>query len=190
MNFLNPIDEEEDHDELLQSQGRQQRTPMAWGTSEHMTTSSTSYSINLGALPTLVFFGFLAYAVGTSHTDAVTDACGTSLWVYMLTRLLLLTVGSFFYICPIVLLNMCCNSMPVAALIIMIVSCSTMLGVGVPIVTGALASPGCVAALSASCFTNSPMLAIIGCILIGFDALVLLLLIGVCLIIIGFGSMR
>ncbi len=53
-----------------------------------------------------------------------------------------------------------------------------MLGVGVPIVSAALASPQCVAALSALVFTQTPILAIMGCIFIGLDALLLLIAVG------------
>jgi hypothetical protein len=136
--------------------------------------------LRLGGLPGLVFLGFLIYAVSVSHTDAVTDACGANLWTYMLVRLILSCIGFFVFACLAGCIGMCVHSPGVAGItgiVLLIAHSCTLLGVGAPIVTGALGSAPCVAALSASCFTNSPMLAIIGCIFIGFDALQLLVVI-------------
>lgn len=138
--------------------------------------------LRLGGLPGLVFLGFLIYAVSVSHTDSVTEACGAKLWTYMLVRLILMFFSFFIVFCVASSIGVCLDSPGVAgiaAIILLIVHSCTMLGVGSPIVTNALASAPCVSALSASCFTNSPMLAIIGCILIGFDALQLLVVITV-----------
>ncbi len=139
------------------------------------------FDVRLGGLPGLAFLGFLIYAVAVSHTDAVTTACGPSLWTYMLVRLVL----SFFSFCAVVciasVISMCFGSdggvMPIIVMVLYTIFCATMLGVGTPIVSDAMNSPTCVSALSASCFTNSPMLAILGCIFIGIDALLLLVIV-------------
>ena len=132
---------------------------------------------SITALPGLVFLGFLIYAVSVSHTDDVTNACGSSLWVYMLVRLLLSFVGLFLMVCLGAIVSLCFDSplaLPITVSILLTVYSATMLGVGAPIITQSLNTASCVTALSNSCFTNSPMLAILGCIYIGFDALTLL----------------
>jgi hypothetical protein len=134
----------------------------------------------LASLPSLVFLGFLIYAVSVSNIDTVRDACGPSLWTYMLLRLVLSFVVIFFITSIAGCLAVYFDSsilQPIISVIILTIYSATMLVVGLTIVTRALTSAKCVAALSASCFTNSPMLAILGCIFVGFDALLLLVLI-------------
>ncbi len=147
-------------------------------------SSWNSGNLGLGSVPGLVFIGFLIYAISVSHTDAVANACGAKLWEYMLARLILMFVGIFVIGCTIVCLSVCFHSSVAAGVITLVVSltyCSTMLGIGAPIVMGALASPQCVTALSAASFTNTPMLAILGAVIIGLDALMLFVVVcGVC----------
>ena len=133
-----------------------------------------------GVLADLVFIGFLIYAVVVSNTTGVADACGSKLWEYMLARLILSFVGVFVFVCAGGLLFACLQS-PGAigacmGLLSMVYS-AVLLGVGARIVTDALASPACVAALSAVSFTNSPILAILGCVFIGLDALQMTLIV-------------
>ena len=134
------------------------------------------------ALPSLVFLGFLIYAVARSHTDDVNTACGPSLWKYIVVRLVLSCCGSLLVFCCTVYGYACSGDMAAAAgcgtALLIIAYGATIVGVGVPIVSAALASPQCVTALSASVFTQTPILAIMGCIFIGVDALMLFIAVG------------
>lgn len=142
-------------------------------------SSSSSYSRTLvGGLPSLTFIGFLIYAVAVSNTAGVADACGRTLWDYMLARLILCFVGSFGFVCVGGMLMLCLQSKGAIGAgivgLLFVVYIAVMLGVGTHIVTGALASPGCVSALSEVSFTGTPLLAILGCVLSGLDGLCLL----------------
>jgi hypothetical protein len=147
-------------------------------------SSWNSGNLGLGSVPGLVFIGFLIYAISVSHIDAVTNACGAKLWEYMLARLILSFVGIFVICCTIACMSFCFHSSIAAGVITLVVLLtyySTMLGIGVPVVMGALASSQCVAALSATSFTNTPILAILGAVFIGLDALMLFFVVcGVC----------
>lgn len=135
----------------------------------------------LGGLPGLAFLVFLIYAVAVSNTSEVTEACGSSLWMYMLVRLIFLFVGFCLMVCVGGIIWQCMHSPGATVILLSVIGITyyaVMLGVGAPIVTNALGSSSCVSALSKTCFTNSPMLAIIGCIFIGFDGLGLLFVIG------------
>jgi hypothetical protein len=151
---------------------------------EDSQSSWHSGHLGLGSLPGLVFIGFLIYAISVSHTDAVANACGAKLWEYMLARLILSFVGIFVICCTIACMSVCFHSSIAAGVITLVVLLtyySTMLGIGTPIVMGALASSQCVTALSATSFTNTPMLAILGAVIIGLDALMLFVVVcGVC----------
>lgn len=142
-------------------------------------------NLGLGTLPSLVFIGFMIYAISVSNTDATTKACGGELWEYMFVRLILMCVQFFVIGCVVGCFSICLNSQSAAAVlgvIMFLAYFSTLLGIGVPIVTGALASSPCVSALSATSFTNTPILAILGAVLIGSDALALFLFFcGICI---------
>jgi hypothetical protein len=149
----------------------------------------------LYGLPQLVFLVFLIYGVAVSHTDAVKSECSgdsnsSKLWTYMLVRLVLLCCNGLFE-CVVggglvggyILMLRGGQAAPAVAALLsglwmvlcMLVFYCTMLGVGVPIVMDALNSPACAAALSdASAWTHTPVLAIVGAIFIGLDALSLL----------------
>lgn len=133
----------------------------------------------LSGIPSLIFTGFLIYAVVVSNTTGVADACGSKLREYMLARLILSFVWIFALACAAGLFFACTKS-PVAVGVCMgvlyFIYIAVMLGVGTSFVIDALALPKCVAALSAVSFTNSPLLIILGCITVGLDALMALIL--------------
>ena len=130
----------------------------------------------MGGLFSLVFVGFFIYAVAVSNTAGVMDACGHALWNYMLARLILYFVGGLGLVCVSSMLFLCLQSAGAIIItgLLFVVYIAVMLGVGIRIVTEALALPACVTALSEVSFTGTPLLAILGCVISGLDGLCLL----------------
>jgi hypothetical protein len=153
-----------------------------------------SITTGLSALAFLVFVVFVCYALSVSNTTEVHDACGAQLWKLILAHLVVpiglslgIVVGTVAVIvCAFGFSEMGESNLPIVAgvltSLVMLMYCSLFLGLGYPIVRDAMYSDTCVQALSSVSFTHTPLLGIMGCIYLVFDAIVLgLLVLGVLL---------
>ena len=128
-------------------------------------------------LPVAAFLAFFTYAVCVSHTPSINANCGENLWVFMCVRLALCFGGVFVLIVPFALLGFVFQHFVAAGVIIGLIFEITMVSIGAPLAANALANSTSVAAMSAACFTNSPLLAIFGVICTTLDCFFLLLIV-------------
>jgi hypothetical protein len=138
----------------------------------------------IGSLASLAFVVFVIYALATANKGEVNDACGSSLWNFMLSRLVLafseftlIWIIGFFQIYALTMsssntksTSICCGLMGGLMLIGLH---ATFVGVGFTITKKAMDDGICNAALSSVSFTKTPLLGILGYVYIGLDCLFL-----------------
>lgn len=131
----------------------------------------------------LVFQGFVIYALYASNSTAVSDACGRDLWNFMLARLI---VALLFWVqvmlCTTALYSKGASVQGVCYIFLFLTMRSTLLGLGLKFTTDAMHNSACISALSDASFTHSALLGQLGYVFVSIDAFcVLFVFIAVCI---------
>jgi hypothetical protein len=140
-----------------------------------------------GTLLFLSFQGFVIYALVVSGGRDVSDKCGSSLWEFMLARLILyffegLVFGAVGAIQACILGACRCFSENVLfclalvfPLVCFVAMHATLVGLGFTISQRAIDDSQCAATLSSVSFTSTPLLALLGYAYVGIDSVLLFL---------------
>jgi hypothetical protein len=140
----------------------------------------------ISTLCALAFIVFVIYALATGNKEEVHKACGDSLWIFILSRLIL-TFCEGFLICIIGMIQICVLSLSssdpgnmafcfvwVGGLMLIALH-AVLVAEGSIITSKAMNDVLCNAALTSVSFTHSPLLGILGYIYVALDSIFLLI---------------
>ena len=124
------------------------------------------------SLANLTLIGFVIYSLHVTNNANVLEACGNSLWNYMLSRLILMCVSSFVLGSIVLATGMSFkggNGLALCLIFIVFAYHVAFLGIGASVTSAAMKSTNCTSTLSEASFTHSPLLAELGYVFISFD---------------------
>jgi len=140
----------------------------------------------ISTLCALAFIVFVIYALATGNKEEVHKACGDSLWIFILSRLIL-TFCEGFLICIMGMIQICVLSLSssdpgnmafcfvwVGGLMLISLH-AVLVAEGSIITSNAMNDVLCNAALTSVSFTQSPLLGILGYIYVALDSIFLLI---------------
>ena len=132
----------------------------------------------LVSLVTFTLVGFVIYALHTTDNGTVFEACGNSLWNYMLARLIMMSISSIVLACIVLALEVSedTHGLTMCLLFLVFAYCVTIIGIGASITNEAMKNTNCTSTLSDASFTHSPLLAELGYVFVSIDSTMLFFL--------------
>jgi hypothetical protein len=136
----------------------------------------------------LVFLGFSIYTLAVSNTKDVEDNCGTTLWQFMLVRLIFYIIEGFIVMfwgtalmcimgsCPCLERWLFSIIMIYIPFLLVIILHGFFVGIGLNDIQAVVGNSLCIDTLSNVSFTKSPLLTIFGYVYVSLDVFVLFVL--------------